>query len=158
MERIFREQPFCAMTMDGGQIHSSKLFITNIVVSTRPNLGITNNIETVGVMGHEILSKIVVANLDDLQQRGINISAITCDGASYQVKALDFKDPASIQRQNKDKPHLFKRIPMSLSKVRTIHRDDHVSSADCSPLPEARASYNSWLFMPHVHPNKMDLR
>jgi hypothetical protein len=38
---------------------------------------------TVVVVDYQILSKIVVAHLDDLQQRGIGISAITCDGASY---------------------------------------------------------------------------
>jgi hypothetical protein len=135
MERFLRDQRFCALAMDGSQGQSPKLFITNIVLSMRPVLGLTNSIETVGVMDYEILCKIVVANLDDLLERGINISAITCDGASYQVKALNFKDPASIQQQNRDKPYLFKLlfVPCLCHRLNNAYQSLY---RNCGPFTE----------------------
>jgi hypothetical protein len=101
--------PYCALTMDGGQIHSRKLFITNIL-SRIPRLSCTNSIETVDEMNHETLSEIVVNILNELHAKEITVSTITCDGASYQVKALNFEDPSSIQKRNHDTEHLRKLV------------------------------------------------
>jgi hypothetical protein len=110
IEARLAERPFCALTMDGGQIQSTKLFITNIIVSNVSDLGSTHSIEAVDAMNCETLSTIVVRILDDLDNRKIHISSVTCDGATYQIKALNFEDPLSIQAQNPDKEYLFKLL------------------------------------------------
>jgi hypothetical protein len=108
----YAKVPFCALTMDGGQIRTTKLFFTNIIAPPphKERGACTNSIEIVGAMNHETLSETVVKNINELQVKGINISAITCDGASYQVTALNFEDPDSIQRKNFETEHLRKLL------------------------------------------------
>jgi hypothetical protein len=69
------------MTANWGFFRELRDFSGNVHIFSK--IHIANSIETVGVVDHEILSKIVVANLDGVQQRGIGISAIPCDGARY---------------------------------------------------------------------------
>jgi hypothetical protein len=56
--------------MDAGQIHSTELFIANIICRF-PRRGCANIIEIVDQMNHETLSEIVAKILKELYAKGI---------------------------------------------------------------------------------------
>jgi hypothetical protein len=95
-----RESPYVAMTMDAGTIGSSKLLVTNLV-SAHPPCCLTYGIHQVGDMDHDDMRKFLEGELGKLASAKITISAITCDGARYQTKAIDFKDHESLQYVNR---------------------------------------------------------
>jgi hypothetical protein len=98
-ERLFSDLTFVSMTMDARQIGTTKLFVTNLVAS---NVGhcFTHSITKIDRVDHNVLADMLRAVLLPLHDRGIRVGTITCDRASYQVKALTFGDPESVQKQN----------------------------------------------------------
>jgi hypothetical protein len=95
-----KESAYVAMTMDAGTIGSAKLLVTNLV-SAHPPCCLTYGIHQVGDMNHNDMRKFLEAELAKLANAKITISAITCDGAPYQTKAIDFRDHESLQYVNR---------------------------------------------------------
>jgi hypothetical protein len=84
------------MTMDAGRVGAAKLFVTDLL-SNIHSVCSTYSICVIEALDHIRLRDLIVDKLAHLDENGLHVSAITCDGASYQVKALDFNDASSIQ-------------------------------------------------------------
>jgi hypothetical protein len=87
--------------MDGATIGSLKILVTNLV-SAQPACCFTYGIHHVGDMDHKAMRNFLQFELRGLAATGIRISAITCDGARFQTKAIDFTDKASLQFRNQN--------------------------------------------------------
>jgi hypothetical protein len=107
-EGLLADLPFVALTMDAGQIAQVKLFVTNLVVSST-NYCFTHSVQTVDYLNHVTLIDLLIPILTNLDHKKIHISAIISDGASYQVKALTYLDPESLQATNAANP-AFSRL------------------------------------------------
>jgi hypothetical protein len=88
--------PFCGLSMDAGQIGPVKLFVINLMATNIP-LCFTENILKIATVNCVIVREILVNTIHTLSQKSIRVSGVLCDGARYQVKALDFEDPESVQ-------------------------------------------------------------
>jgi hypothetical protein len=111
-DRIKLEQPlvenkFAAMTMDAGQIGSTKLFVTNLVAS-HLRCCFTSGISDIDApQNHESLCDFLASELAKLaNEKGIHVSVVICDGATYQTKALNWEDPESLQGTHQEDPLL----------------------------------------------------
>jgi hypothetical protein len=82
--------------MDGGQIEHMKLFVTNVVAMNIP-FCFTKNILKIETLNYDTIRQIVIGTAENLAEKGIMLSGVICDGASYQVKALDFAFTGSLQ-------------------------------------------------------------
>jgi hypothetical protein len=100
-EKRLSGSPFTAMTMDGGQVGVLKFFVMNLVASPL-RCCFTGSITKVQNLNHNSLRELLTQEIVDLETRGIKISAVICDGATFQTKALNFDDSHSIQFQNPD--------------------------------------------------------
>jgi hypothetical protein len=107
-ENLLKEVPFVSMTMDAGQIGRIKLFATNLVASNICHC-FTHSITQVDQLDHDILRDLLESLLTKLVRRDIQVGTIICDGATYQIKALNFADLDSIQSRNSD-TRLFSRL------------------------------------------------
>jgi hypothetical protein len=107
-EHLLSDIPFVCMTMDAGQIGPLKIFATNLVASNITHQ-FTHSITQIDQLDHNKVCDFRKNILSLLQRRHIQIGTIVCDGASYQVKALNFEDLESIQARNPEMP-LFARL------------------------------------------------
>jgi hypothetical protein len=89
------------MTFDGGKVGSTHLFITNLVAH-QLNLCFTSTIHELPPMKADTFREHLKNELLTLEQQGIIISTVVCDGATYQTHALNFKNKDSIQAMNRD--------------------------------------------------------
>jgi hypothetical protein len=102
-DRTKLEQPlvtnqFAAMNMDAGQICTRKLFISNLVAAHLKCCFTSKITEIDAPHNSKTLSDFRAAELHVLAHaKGISISVIICDGATYETKALNWEDPASLQ-------------------------------------------------------------
>jgi hypothetical protein len=102
-DRIKLEQPlvenkFAAMTMDAGQIGSTKLFVTNLV-AYHLRCCFTSGISDIDApQDHESLCDFLASEMAKLaNEKGIHVSVVICDGATYPTKGLNWEDPESLQ-------------------------------------------------------------
>jgi hypothetical protein len=111
-DRIKLEQPlienkFAAMTMDAGQICATKLFITNLVASHLKSCFTSGIYELNASQDHKTLCDFLAVELTKLaNEKKIYVSVVICDGATYQTKALNWEDPASLQARHRGDPLL----------------------------------------------------
>jgi hypothetical protein len=94
--------------MDAGQIAPLKIFATNLVASNIAHQ-FTHSLTQIDQLDHNKLCDLLENILSCVQRRQIQIGTIVCDGASYQIKALNFEDSESIQARNPEVP-LFVRL------------------------------------------------
>jgi hypothetical protein len=99
MRQLLQGGQFSCMTLDGGQVGSTHLFITNLV-SSQLKICFTAGIHEMGPVKHTKFRDFLKGELEALQQNGITVSTVVSDGATYQTKALNFEDKASIQAKN----------------------------------------------------------
>jgi hypothetical protein len=134
----FKNHAFSAMTMDAGQVYTLKLFVTNLVIS--PLLcSFTYSIDVTDDLNCISLKNLIVPKLIALKQDEIHISAITCDGATYQRKALDFEDQDSIQNCHEEFSRLF-FIPCLCHRLNNAYQ--HLFR-ECAPFHEIITSLRS---------------
>jgi hypothetical protein len=88
--------PYCASSMDAGQVGHVKLFVINLVESNVP-LYFTENMMKIYALNCLIIRDILVQTIRDLAQKSIRVPGVLCDGARYQVKAFDCTDSESVQ-------------------------------------------------------------
>jgi hypothetical protein len=107
-EDLVKDLAFLSLWMDAGQIGQIKLFVTNLLAS---NLSycFTHSIIQVDCLDHLRLAELLKPILLSLHNREIQVGSIICDGAGYELKALDFSDRASIQAMNSGNV-LFSRL------------------------------------------------
>jgi hypothetical protein len=74
------------------------------------HLHLGSPIQIVDEMNQETLSETVFNILNELHVKEISVAIITCDGASCQVKALNFQGDSSIQKQNSETERLSKLL------------------------------------------------
>jgi hypothetical protein len=94
-EDLIKEMAFLSLWMDAEQIGQIKLFITNLLASNIMYC-FTHSITQVDCLDHVRLAKLLEPILLSLHDREIQVESIICDGSTYQLKALDFCDRASI--------------------------------------------------------------
>jgi hypothetical protein len=110
LEAVLRENRFAAMTMDGGQIRSLAIFVTNLVAA-HLHCSFTAGIARIEKChDHNTLRKYLEAQLGKHGAKDITVSVIVCDGASYQTKALNYQDSESLQAMNPEHPILSRLI------------------------------------------------
>jgi hypothetical protein len=95
-EDLVKDLVFLSLWMDAGQI---KLFVTNLLASNILYC-FTHSIIQVDCLDHVRLAELLEPILLSLHDREIQVKSITCDGASYQLKVLDFCDQGSIQARS----------------------------------------------------------
>jgi hypothetical protein len=95
-EDLLKDLAFVSLWMGAGQI---KLFVTDPLASNI-SYCFTHSITRVDYFDHVRLAELLELILLPLHDREIQIESIICDGANYQLKALDFSDRASIQARN----------------------------------------------------------
>jgi hypothetical protein len=108
LRESLRAGTYAAMTMDAGQVGSIRLFVTNLVAS-QLQICFTAGISETEPMNHHTFREFLECELTHLQKKGVIVSAVVCDGATYQTKALNFADPASIQARHSETPN-FSRL------------------------------------------------
>jgi hypothetical protein len=110
LEALLRENRFAAMTMDGGQIRSLAIFVTNLVAA-HLHCSFTAGIARIEKChNHDSLRIYLEAQLRKHEANQITVSVIVCDGASYQTKALNYEDSESLQAMNPEHPILSRLI------------------------------------------------
>jgi hypothetical protein len=98
MEQPLVENKFAAMTMDAGQIGTTKLFVTNLVASHLQCCFTSGIYPLDASQDHKSLRDFLRVELLRLaNDKKIHVSVIICDGATYQTKALNWEDSASLQ-------------------------------------------------------------
>jgi hypothetical protein len=102
MEALLKENRFAAMTMDGGQVGSLGLFITNLVAAHLHCCFTAGIARREMAHNHSSLRTFLTSEIGDLAEKNIIVSVITCDGASYQTKVLNYQDEDSLQSSNTD--------------------------------------------------------
>jgi hypothetical protein len=95
-ETLLSKVAYCALSIDAGQIGHLKLLVTNLAASNIP-LCFTENIIKIEALNCTIIRQILIHTIQSLAQKSIRVSGVLCDGARYQVKALDFTDSESVQ-------------------------------------------------------------
>jgi hypothetical protein len=73
--------------------------MTNLLVGNISDY-FTPSITQAEILDDVSLARLLERILTSLHQREMQITSIFCDGASYELKALDFQDSASIQARN----------------------------------------------------------
>jgi hypothetical protein len=109
LEGVLKENHFAAMTMDGGTIGSLGLFITNLVAAHIPCCFTEVVAQLDKCHTHGTLNGFLREELRRIQQKGITVSVITCDGASYQTKSLDYTKTGSLHSLHQH-DHLLGRV------------------------------------------------
>jgi hypothetical protein len=109
LEALLKENRFAAMTMDGGQVGALGLFITNLVAAHLHCCFTASIAKRETTHNHSSLRTFLASEIGDLAQKNIIVSVITCDGASYQTKVLNYQDQDSLQLRNVDDP-IFSRV------------------------------------------------
>jgi hypothetical protein len=94
-EDLVKDLAFLSLWMDAGQIGQIKLFVTNLLTSNI-SYCLTHSITQVDCLDHVHLAELLESILLSLHDREIQVESIICDVASYQLKALDFCDRASV--------------------------------------------------------------
>jgi hypothetical protein len=110
LENELRENRFAAMTMDGGQISSLSLFITNLVAAHLSCCFTAGIAKIEKCHTHFTLRDFLRDELQALADKGIIVSVITCDGASYQTKVLNYHERYSLNGAWTSHHPLFSRI------------------------------------------------
>jgi hypothetical protein len=128
-EKRLADVLFAAMTMDGGQVGPLKFFVTNVVASS-VRCCFTGSITKVPALDHVGLRELLSEELLSLEKRGIKISAVICDGATFQTKALTFDDPQSIQSQHPDNV-LLTRLLFMPCLCHRLNNAYHFLCRDC---------------------------
>jgi hypothetical protein len=95
--------------MDGGQIRSLGIFVTNLVAA-HLHCSFTAGLARIEKChNHDSLRIYLETQLRKHEANQITVSVIVCDGASYQTKPLDYQDPESLQAMNPEHP-IFSRL------------------------------------------------
>jgi hypothetical protein len=125
LERPLKDNKFAAMTMDAGQVSSTKLFITNLVAG-HLNCCFTSGIqEILTSQDHASLVEFLAAELRALAtDKEIHVSVILCDGATYQTKALNWEDRSSLQATHPTDPLLSRvlYVPCLCHRLNNAYR------------------------------------
>jgi hypothetical protein len=90
-EDLVKDLAFLSLWMDAGQIGQIKLFVTNLLASNI-SYCFTHSITHADCLDHVRLAELLEPILMCLHDREIQVGSIICDGASSQLKALDFCD------------------------------------------------------------------
>jgi hypothetical protein len=85
-----------------------QLFVTSLIARTI-SYCLAHSITQVDYFVPESLQELLTPFLTALHEREIQVKWIICDGATYQLKALDFRDAVSIEAMNSQIP-LFSRV------------------------------------------------
>jgi hypothetical protein len=97
LETVLKENRFAGMTMNGGQIGPLSIFVTNLIAA-HLQCAFTAGIAKLNKPHtHASLRDFLQVEIAQLASKDIVVSVITCDGASYQTKALNYQDPDSLQ-------------------------------------------------------------
>jgi hypothetical protein len=100
-EGFIQDLAFVSLCMDGGHIGTVQLFLTSLIASNLSDC-LTQSITQVDYLDNARLQELLTPLLTALHERDIEVGSIICDGASYQLKALDFRDRASTQARNSE--------------------------------------------------------
>jgi hypothetical protein len=98
-EGFIQNLAFISLSMDGRQIGTVQLFLTNLIASTI-SYCFTHSITQIDHLDQQRSQELLAPLMTALYEREIEVRSIICDAASYELNALHFRDQASIQARN----------------------------------------------------------